>query len=91
MAMLAATEPGSEIALGLQLKHVATRALANRSTQGYTATDTAWESHLDSALAGTRFTHLRDLYDRRVISLVVVERRYSRSNLGRHAGSKRPR
>lgn len=35
MSMLTATEPGGEIALGIQLKHVAVRALANRTTEGY--------------------------------------------------------
>lgn len=35
MAMLTDHFPGSEIALGIQLKHVARRALANRSTLGY--------------------------------------------------------
>jgi hypothetical protein len=35
MAMLTDQFPGSEIALGIQLKHIASRALANRSTQGY--------------------------------------------------------
>lgn len=41
MAMLVAARPGGEIAVNLQLKHVATRALANQVTQGYWATDTA--------------------------------------------------
>jgi hypothetical protein len=63
MAMLAGTEPSSEIALGIQLKHVAVRALANRSTPGYAATDTSWAVLLDTALDQARFTHLRDLYD----------------------------
>ncbi|MFF9870096.1 hypothetical protein ACF1G0_32745 [Streptomyces sp. NPDC013953] len=35
MAMLTRDYPGSEIAVGMQLQHVATRALANRTTQGY--------------------------------------------------------
>jgi hypothetical protein len=63
MAMLTATEPSAEIALGLQLKHAATRALANRSTQGYTATDTAWAKLLDSAVDDIRFVRLREFYD----------------------------
>ncbi|MCQ4081954.1 integrase [Streptomyces sp. RB6PN25] len=63
MAMLTATEPSAEIALGLQLKHAATRALANRSTQGYMATDTTWAKLLDSAVDDIRFTRLREFYD----------------------------
>lgn len=63
MAMLAGTEPSSEIALGIQLKHVAVRALANRSTPGYAASDNSWAVLLDTALEEARFTHLRELYD----------------------------
>lgn len=63
MSMLVGTEPGAEIALGLQLKHAATRALANRSTQGYAATDSSWAGLLDTAIEDARFMRLRDLYD----------------------------
>lgn len=63
MAMLAGTEPSSEIALGIQLKHVAVRALANRSTPGYAASDTAWAALLDTELEQARFALLRELYD----------------------------
>ncbi|WP_329142874.1 integrase [Streptomyces sp. NBC_01456] len=63
MSMLVGTEPGSEIALGLQLKHAATRALANRSTQGYAASDANWARLLDTAIEDARFIRLRDLYD----------------------------
>ncbi|MFG3000290.1 integrase [Streptomyces sp. NPDC048340] len=63
MSMLVATEPGAEIALGLQLKHAATRALANRSTQGYGASDANWARLLDTAIEDARFMRLRDLYD----------------------------
>jgi integrase len=62
MAMLTDQFAGSEIALGIQLKHVATRALANRSTQGYAAADSAWADHLDSAIDAARFRRLEDLY-----------------------------
>jgi len=62
MAMLTDQFPGSEIALGIQLKHIASRALANRSTQGYAATDSAWADHLDSAIQAARFRRLEDLY-----------------------------
>src|SRR4051794_35682416 len=40
MAMLTDQFAGSEIALGIQLKHIATRALANAATRGYAAGDT---------------------------------------------------
>ncbi|MET9079001.1 integrase [Streptomyces sp. NPDC004232] len=63
MSMLVGTEPGSEIALGLQLKHAATRALANRSTQGYAASDANWARLLDTAIEDARFMRLRELYD----------------------------
>jgi hypothetical protein len=62
MAMLTDQFAGSEIALGIQLKHIATRALANRSTQGYAATDTAWADHLDTAIEAARLRRLEDLY-----------------------------
>ncbi|MGF2209497.1 integrase [Streptomyces albidoflavus] len=63
MAMLADQFPGSEIALGIQLKHVATRALANRTTQGYAASAASWAKHLDTAIEAARFRGLRDLFD----------------------------
>jgi len=62
MALLTDQFAGSEIALGIQLKHVATRALANRTTQGYTAADTSWAEHLDTAIEAARFRRLQDLY-----------------------------
>jgi hypothetical protein len=62
MAMLTDQFAGSEIALGIQLKHVATRALANRSTQGYAAAGQAWAGQLDSAIEAARFRRLEDLY-----------------------------
>lgn len=63
MSMLVATEPGAEIALGLQLKHVAARALANRSTQGYAASDSRWARLLDTAIDDARFSRLHELYE----------------------------
>ncbi|APE37172.1 hypothetical protein BOX37_28220 [Nocardia mangyaensis] len=62
MAMLTRDYAGAEIALGIQLKHAATRALANRSTQGYSAKDPAWAGYFDEALADARFDRLRELY-----------------------------
>ncbi|MFF3336339.1 hypothetical protein ACFYWX_43725 [Streptomyces sp. NPDC002888] len=46
MAMLTREFPGSEIAVGMQLNNVATRALANTTTQGYTEPSPAWAQHL---------------------------------------------
>jgi len=62
MAMLTSDFPGSEIALGMQLKHVATRALANRCTQGYAEKTPAWARYLDQAIEAARFNRLRELY-----------------------------
>ena len=62
MAMLTDQFPGSEIALGIQLKHIASRALANRSTQGYANSDNSWAEHLESAIDAARFRRLEDLY-----------------------------
>ncbi|WP_241672234.1 hypothetical protein [Streptomyces sp. IB2014 016-6] len=63
MAMLTHDFPGSEIAVGMQLKHAATRALANRTTQGYMAKDPRWAEYFDEALAERRFERLRELFD----------------------------
>ncbi|MFC9251763.1 integrase [Amycolatopsis thailandensis] len=62
MAMLTDQFPGSEVALGLQLKHFAARALANRTTQSYAASDASWAALLDTALEATRFRRFTDLY-----------------------------
>src|SRR5262249_7440695 len=63
MAMLTRDFPAAEVAVGMQLKHVATRALANRVTQGYMSTTPAWEQYLNTAIASSRFRRLRDLFD----------------------------
>ncbi|QWQ43703.1 integrase [Streptomyces sp. YPW6] len=62
MAMLTDQFAGSEIALGIQLKHIATRALANSSTRGYAAADDAWAKHLENAIDAARFRRLKNLY-----------------------------
>lgn len=62
MAMLTDQFPGSEIALGIQLKHIASRALANRSTQGYANANDSWADHLQSAVDAARFRRIEDLY-----------------------------
>ncbi|MFJ5882617.1 integrase [Kitasatospora cineracea] len=63
MSMLTAEQPGGEIALGIQLKHVAVRALANRTTDGYGAADTNWAKLLDKAIENAHFTRLSEFYD----------------------------
>ncbi|WP_432008620.1 hypothetical protein [Streptomyces bacillaris] len=63
MAMLTRDFPGSEIATGMQLKHVATRALANRITQGYMEKDPSWAKYLEDAITDRRFDRLKELYD----------------------------
>ncbi|MFE2089830.1 hypothetical protein [Streptomyces sp. NPDC059460] len=62
MAMLTRDSPGAEIAVGMQLKHAATRALANRTTDGYMAKDPSWARYLDDAVAERRFQRLKDLF-----------------------------
>ncbi|WP_461480009.1 hypothetical protein [Mycobacterium sp. HUMS_1102779] len=56
MAVLTANEPDGEIALGITLKHNATRALANATTSGYGAPTPEWakefEHHAKEAAAG---------------------------------------
>lgn len=56
MAVITANEPDGEIALGITLKHNATRALANATTSGYGAPTPEWalefEHHAKDATAG---------------------------------------
>ncbi|MGB3168872.1 MAG: hypothetical protein WBB62_05310 [Rhodococcus sp. (in: high G+C Gram-positive bacteria)] len=56
MAVITANEPDGEIALGITLKHNATRALANSVTSGYGAPTPAWVREFDheskNAVAG---------------------------------------
>ncbi|MXO40440.1 hypothetical protein C6W93_27245 [Mycobacterium kansasii] len=56
MAVITANEPDGEIALGITLKHNATRALANATTSGYGAPTSEWalefEHHAKEAAAG---------------------------------------
>lgn len=63
MAMLTREFPGSEIAVGMQLKHVATRALANTTTQAYTQPCPAWAEHLTTAISNRRFERLTELFN----------------------------
>ncbi|MEU0720707.1 hypothetical protein ABZ498_26415 [Streptomyces lavendulocolor] len=61
MAQLAGREPDSEIALGLQLKHAARRALANRTTQAYAQMDASWAKEFDTELQQAAARKLVDL------------------------------
>ncbi|MER5842939.1 hypothetical protein ABT099_22135 [Streptomyces prasinus] len=62
MAMLTRDFPGSEIAVGMQLKHAATRALANRTTGGYMEPASSWARHLDNAVAERKFQRVKELF-----------------------------
>jgi hypothetical protein len=61
MSIITGLEPDSEIALGLQLKHAARRALANVTTPGYSAPDTAWAQELGGQLELAAARRLADL------------------------------
>lgn len=50
MSIIAAQEPDGEIALGLQLKHAARRAMANRTTMAYGKPDARWAKEFDNQL-----------------------------------------
>ncbi|MEU8794587.1 hypothetical protein [Streptomyces sp. NPDC048643] len=62
MAMLTREFPGSEIAVGMQLKHIATRALANTTTQGYMEPAPSWAQHMRTAVTDRRFERLSELF-----------------------------
>ncbi|MEU9464446.1 hypothetical protein [Streptomyces sp. NPDC048312] len=61
MSQLAGREPDSEIALGLQLKHAARRAFANRTTQAYAQMDASWAKEFDTELQQAAARKLVDL------------------------------
>ncbi|MEU3340608.1 hypothetical protein [Streptomyces sp. NPDC006668] len=61
MSVITGREPGSEVALGLQLKHAARRALANCTTQGYAQMDTQWAKEFDQQLECAAALRLVDL------------------------------
>jgi hypothetical protein len=65
MAIITGTEPDAEIALGLQLKHAARRALANRATPGYYGADENWIAEFDTQLETAAARKLADLLHRR--------------------------
>jgi hypothetical protein len=61
MSVITGREPDSEIALGLQLKHAARRALANCTTQAYAQMDTKWAKEFDQQLEHAAALRLVDL------------------------------
>ncbi|QUW85601.1 hypothetical protein SMIR_41885 (plasmid) [Streptomyces mirabilis] len=61
MAQLAGREPDSEVALGIQLKHAARRAVANRTTQAYAQMDASWAKEFDTELQQAAARKLVDL------------------------------
>jgi hypothetical protein len=61
MSIITGQEPDSEIALGLQLKHAARRALANAATPGYAGADTAWAREFGNQLELAAARRLADL------------------------------
>jgi hypothetical protein len=65
MAVIAAQQPDGEIALGLQLKHAARRALANRTTQAYYAADSGWAAQFDTQYELAAATRLVEALRRR--------------------------
>ncbi len=90
MAMLADRFARSEIALGIQFKHIATRALANR---GYAAPDATWAKHLDDAVHAAQFRRLKDLYGAHARGEEIgsaPERNVSRPSLTRPRPRSRP-
>ncbi|MXG28024.1 hypothetical protein [Streptomyces sp. YIM 132580] len=50
MSIIAAQEPDGEITLGLQLKHAARRAMANRTPLAYGKPDARWAKEFDNQL-----------------------------------------
>ncbi|UQA91226.1 hypothetical protein [Streptomyces halobius] len=61
MSLITGREPDSEIALGLQLKHAARRALANRTTVNYGQMDAKWAKEFDHELEWAAARKLVDL------------------------------
>ena len=50
MAIITAQQPDGEIALGIQLKHAARRAVANGTTSGYASETPAWAAEFEHEL-----------------------------------------
>ncbi|GAB2835893.1 hypothetical protein GCM10027073_74330 [Streptomyces chlorus] len=61
MSVITGQQPDGEIALGIQLKHAARRALANHTTQAYAQMDTKWAKEFDQQLEHAASLKLVDL------------------------------
>lgn len=48
MAVIVGQQPGAELAMGVILKHVSTRAIANALSRGYSRPDAAWARHFET-------------------------------------------
>ncbi|MFD9223508.1 hypothetical protein ACFWDI_26710 [Streptomyces sp. NPDC060064] len=73
MSVITAQQPDGEIALGIQLKHAARRALANRTTHGYGQPDATWAKEFDDQLEWAAAGQLAALlYDRASGNAVAV-------------------
>jgi hypothetical protein len=72
IAIIAAQQPDGEIALGMQLKHAARRALANRTTQAYYAADASWAGQFDTQYELAAAARLVDALRQRQAGQVVA-------------------
>ncbi|MET8977399.1 hypothetical protein ABZX85_17435 [Streptomyces sp. NPDC004539] len=83
MSSLTARDPDAEIALGLQLKHAARRAMSNRVTDAYGKMDTAWAKEFDKDLENAAALKLVELLrDRRAGQRVAVGPGATRLHMG---------
>lgn len=72
MSIIAAQEPDGEIALGLQLKHAARRALVNRTTLAYGKPDARWAKEFDNQLQVAAATKLVSLLQARRTGQIIA-------------------
>ncbi|MGW4890689.1 hypothetical protein ACWEQL_00240 [Kitasatospora sp. NPDC004240] len=72
MAVIAAQEPDGEIALGIQLKHAARRALANRTTLAYGKPDARWAKEFDNQLQSAAARKLVSLLKARRVGETIA-------------------
>ncbi|MFV2116978.1 hypothetical protein ACE14D_00350 [Streptomyces sp. Act-28] len=72
MSIIAVQEPDGEIALGLQLKHAARRAMTNRTTLAYGKPDARWATEFDNQLQVAAAKKLVSLLQARRASRVIA-------------------
>lgn len=65
MAVITAQQPDGEIALGLQLKHAARRAVANGTTSGYASETPEWAAEFEHELQEAVATRLVGMWSTR--------------------------